>query len=129
MSDSKKGLSVVQAHLRGHYYIIHFVHVHGLVDPETLWSTYEEVFGKKHSSYPQYIGPFDSMEALTKFCFRICDETGEPQVNILTLEEFNQLIEGSATLGLLRERLPTIGNIIANPDADSKKGLFGKLFN
>lgn len=129
MSDGNRGLSVVQAHLQGHYYIIHFVHSHGSVDSELVWGLYEEIFGRKTSPFPQYFGPFESLEALTKFCFRVCDETDEPQVNILTLEEFNQLIESSTNTTNLKERLPLLGNVIANPDASSKKGLFGKLFN
>tara|TARA_R110000868_G_scaffold42895_3_gene144671 strand:- start:5259 stop:5648 length:390 start_codon:yes stop_codon:yes gene_type:complete len=129
MSEGKKGLSVVQAHLQGQFYIVHFVHSHGGVDSEMVWTLYEEIFGRKDSIFPQYFGPFESLEALTKFCFRVCDETDEPQVNILTLEEFNQLIESSTNTTILKERLPSLGNVIANPDASSKKGLFGKLFN
>ena len=129
MSEVSKDLCAVYSQLQGHYYLIHFIHAHGSVEADLGWGIYEELFGRKNSNYPQYLGPFDGLDDITKFCFRICDEAAEPQVNILSLQEFNQVIEASATIDVLKERLPTLGNIISNPDADAKKGLFGKLFN
>src|SRR5690606_32445979 len=98
---SSAGLSAVHAHLHGSFYIIHFVHSHGSIDHELVWSLFDEMFGKKTSQLPQYYGPFDSLEQLTQFCFRLCDETREAQVNLLTLEEFNQVIESSTHIHTL----------------------------
>lgn len=129
MSEVTSGLSVVQTLIKGHYYITHFVHQHGPVESELLWSTFEDSFGRVESAYPQYYGPFDSLEVLAKFCFRICDETNQMQVNILSQDEYNQLLEESPNIHSLKNNIGKLGNIIANPDASSKKGLFGKLFN
>lgn len=129
MNETKSGLSVVQSLLQGQYYIIHFVYQHGSIESELIWNAYEDAFGRNQTNFPQYYGPFDSLESLTKFCFKVCDETDQDQVNIVSLEEFNQLIESTPSVSAIRERLPAIGNVITNPDASSKKGLFGKLFN
>ncbi len=127
--EQEKGLTAVYAQLQGLFYIVHFVHPHGSIEHELVWSLYDEMCGHKTSTFPQFYGPFEGLEQMTKFCFRICDETNEPQVNLVTLEEFNQLVESATHIHLLRERLGSLGNIIANPDAVSKKGLFGKLFS
>tara|TARA_R110002049_G_scaffold101334_2_gene245898 strand:+ start:251 stop:640 length:390 start_codon:yes stop_codon:yes gene_type:complete len=129
MSESIKGLSAVYTQLQGHYYLIHFINNHGSVDAEIAWTIFDELFGRRESIYPQYFGPFNGLDDVTKFCFRICDEASEPQVNLMSLEDFNEVLEASSTVEVLRQRLPTLGTIIANPDADNKKGLFGKLFN
>ncbi len=129
MSDLVRGLSAVYTQLQGHYYLIHFINSHGSVDGEIAWSIFDDLFGRKETSYPQYFGPFNGLDDVTKFCFRICDEAAEPQVNLMSLQEFNEVLEASTTVEILKQRLPSLGTIIANPDADAKKGLFGKLFN
>lgn len=129
MSRETGALSVIYTSIHGNFYITHFVEPHGPIDSELIWQLFHDIFGRKENAFPQYIGPFVDLEAVTKFSFRVCDEAASEQVNLVNLEEFNQLIESSPSISNVRERLTQLGNVLVNPDAHSKKGLFGKLFN
>jgi len=112
------------------YYLLFLFNENGCLDLEVLSSLYTDTFSNSmDNEETNFIGPFDGLDSLNKFAFKICDETSSSKITLHSVEEYNALMENVSTVSDLEESLFSGGNVIENLDIDSKKGLFSKIFS
>ena len=112
------------------YYLSYLFTDSGLVDREYLHDLYGQTYTLGEiQRHDNYIGPFDDLDALNKFSFKVCDELKADRIVLHTLEEYNSIMESVHSVTNLKERLITEGNVIENLEMKNKTGLFGKFFN
>lgn len=113
------------------YYILYAFEEHSLIPREELVKVYNETAPLKMPTElpPGYIGPFESLEALNQFGFALGDQLGASRVALASIEDFNETVKSVNNTSDFNQALLEHSNVIANPDRDKKKGLFGKLFS
>ncbi len=112
------------------YYLLFLFNENGCLEHDFLMSLYEDLFSSNRvSEQSQFIGPFDGLDSVNKFAFKICDELSSPKITLHSVEEYNVLMEKSSNVNELEESLFSGGNVIENLDINSKKNIFSKIFN
>lgn len=112
----------------GSYYLLHLLTDEGAIKPEQL-EKYCHEFNVNDPKDEIGLGPFESVDDITKFCFYICDEMRLPFVSLHSMEEFNSIIEDSSKVNDLLDSLHNGGNLIENISITQKKSLFQKVFD
>lgn len=112
------------------YYLSYLFSDSGLIDREYLQDLYGQTYTLAEiHRHDNYIGPFDDLDALNKFSFKVCDELRADRIVLHTLEEYNSIMESVHSVSNLKERLITDGNVIENLEVKNKISLFDKFFN
>lgn len=112
------------------YYLLHVFEENALIGREELVKIYNDTAPLRlPTEIPVgYIGPFESLDGLNQFAFALCDRQNANQIALVSLENFNETMKTVNTPSDFKQTLLEHSNIIANPDKDRKKGIFGKLF-
>jgi hypothetical protein len=113
--------------LEGGFYLINILSSTGPLKRDFIEKIYSEFFVAR--SKTKDIGPFDSLEELSKFCFKICDELKLPFITLHSLEEFNTVVEESSNLTELLSGLKNGGNLLENVSVSQKKSFFDRVLH
>ncbi|WP_372653984.1 hypothetical protein [Halobacteriovorax sp.] len=113
---------------KGSYYLLHVLTNEGAVKPDLLEKFCHD-YDVENPAEEIGLGPFESVDDITKFCFYICDELRLPYVGLLSMDEFNSIIEESSKVSDLLEALHSDGNLIENISITQKKSFFQKVFD
>ena len=116
------------SHNEGSYYLLHLLTDEGAIKPEYL-EKYCSEYNVQNPEDEIGLGPFLSVDEITKFCFYICDEMKLPYVSLHSMDEFNSIIEESSKVSDLMDSLHNTGNLIENISITQKKSLFQKVFD
>lgn len=113
------------------YYLLHVFEENSLLNRDELVKIYNDTAPLKlPAEIPAgYIGPFESLEGLNQYAFALCDRQSANQIALVSLDDFNETIKTVNTPSDFKQTLLEHSNVIANPDKDKKKGIFGKLFS
>jgi hypothetical protein len=113
------------------YYLLHIFEENSLLPRNDLVKIYNDTAPlKMPSELPEgYIGPFENLKDINQYAFALCDIQGANQVALVSLQDFNETIKAVNTPSDFKQILLEHSNIVANPDKDKKKSLFGKLFS
>ncbi len=117
------------------YYLLYLLDDKGLLDKIGAMKLYNEHF-KTDLSSPVHefelnkgkIGPFESVEKLNQFAFRLCEELNAAKVSLLSVQEYNTLLESTISMSDFHRDLLEKGNILENIDR-KKKGFLSRIFN
>lgn len=113
------------------YYFLYLLDQKGLLDFEDAKSAYIEKF-KTDSDHPAFkkglIGPFESIESVNQYSFLLCEKLNAAKVSLLSVAEYNLLLESSPNSLELHRDLLEKGNVIENIERKEKKGFLSKLF-
>lgn len=111
------------------YYLLYLLDELGLLDKSTALKLYEDHFKSDLSgdAYTTMIGPFNSTEALNQFSFRLCEELNAEKVSLLSVSEYNSLLESTHTAADFHRDLLLKGNVMENIE-HKKKGFFSRFF-
>jgi hypothetical protein len=112
------------------YYFLYLLDEKGLLDKTAAQKLYDERFKSELSSsdiHQNMIGPFDSTEALNQFAFQFCEELNAEKVSLLSVEEYNSLLESSQTASDFHRDLLVKGNVMENIER-KKKGFLKRFF-
>lgn len=71
---------------------------------------------------------FLNLDDLKIFALRVCQEVGEKEVRLISVQDYNIGLDGSKDLISFRNIFSKYGEVVVNESA-KKKGLFGKLFS
>lgn len=71
---------------------------------------------------------FLSLDDLKKFALRTAEEVESDQVRLLSVQDFNIGVDGSKGIKSFQNIFQKFGDVIQNPNAKKKKGIFGKFF-
>jgi len=113
------------------YYLLYVFEENSLLPRNELVKIYNDTAPlKMPSELPEsYIGPFENLKDLNQYAFALCDTQNANQVALVSLQNFNETIKTANTPSDFKQILLEHSNLLANPDKDKKKSLFGKLFN
>lgn len=130
LSREELGLERKENEAQAHY-LLYVFEENALIPREELIKVYNEIAPlKMPTEIPVgYIGPFESLESLNQYAFTLGDQLGARQVALASIDGFNETVKSVNTPSDFNKALLEHSNIIANPDRDKKKGLFGKLFS
>jgi hypothetical protein len=112
------------------YYFLYLLDEKGLLDKTAAQKLYNERFKSESSRsdiHQNMIGPFDSTEALNQFAFQFCEELNAEKVSLLSVEEYNSLLESSQTASDFHRDLLVKGNVMENIER-KKKGFLKRFF-
>jgi hypothetical protein len=112
------------------YYLLFLFNEDGCLEQRSLMALYDEVFSTDRlEEQTRFVGPFDGLDSLNKYAFKVCDELSSPKIILHSVEEYNASMEKTSTAEEFQEALISGGNVIENLDLDSKKGLLSKIFS
>ena len=73
------------------------------------------------------IGPFLSLETLNQYAFALCEELNAAQINLLSVADYNSLLENQQLASDFHRDLLEKGNVLENIER-KKKGLLSRIF-
>ncbi|MGZ3787617.1 MAG: hypothetical protein ACXVLQ_03800 [Bacteriovorax sp.] len=112
------------------YYLLYLLDEKGLLDKSIAHKLYDEHFKSELSSaniHQNMIGPFDSTDHLNQFAFQLCEEMNAQKVSILSVQEYNTLLENSHSASDFHRDLLLKGNVMENIER-KKKGFLSRFF-
>ncbi|MDO9182529.1 MAG: hypothetical protein Q7U04_08970 [Bacteriovorax sp.] len=119
-----------EIHSDSAYYLLYLLDEKGLLDKSAARKLYDDRFKSELSSadiHQNMIGPFDSTDALNQFAFQLCEELNAEKVSLLSVQEYNGLLESSQTASDFHRDLLLKGNIMENIER-KKKGFLRRFF-
>ncbi len=111
------------------YYLYHAFDENGLVELDTMVDVYEEFINQAPETSNLPLGPFDDLNFLNQFAFKVCEKNDNSLVSLISVKDYNAILEEATTGSELFQDLTEKGNRIENLDHSSKSGLLGKLFH
>ncbi len=112
------------------YYLIRVFDNTGRVDDETLFSLF-------HDAYPEipvmegakYVGPFPNLTVVNKFSFGLCEELDADRICLLSVLDYNSIIDNTSNVSELSSKMLEVGSVIENIEKEERgKGLLNKFF-
>lgn len=113
------------------FYFLYFFDQHGFLDLKEAQDLYLNHFkeqGAEKALEHSYIGPFESIEKLNQYAFRLCEELDAKKINLISASEYNSFLESSTQAAQLASDILEKGNALENLDK-KKPGLFKRLFH
>lgn len=111
------------------YYLLYVFDEAGLLDSEPMINVYEELIQKQPEGEGMPFGPFESLNFLNQFAFKVCEKNNEAMVSLLSVNDYNQVMEQATSGSNLFQEFVERGNRIENLDHKSKGGILGKIFH
>ena len=119
-----------EVHSDSAYYLLYLLDEKGLLEKSAAHKLYNDRFKSELTSsemHQNMIGPFDSTEVLNQFAFQLCEELNAEKVSLLSVQEYNLLLESTQTASDFHRDLVEKGNVMENIER-KKKGFFSRFF-
>jgi hypothetical protein len=119
-----------EVHSDSAYYLLYVLDEKGLLDKSAAHKLYDERFKSELTSADvrqNMIGPFASTETLNQFAFQLCEELNAEKVSLLSVQEYNSLLESTQTASDFYRNLIEKGNVMENIER-KKKGFLSRFF-
>lgn len=114
------------------YYLLYLLDEKGLFEYEVARKIYEERFleaeYENRKAFGKSIGPFSSLEKLNQYAFNLCEELNAARISLLSVQEYNALLENTHSAIDFHRDLVDKGNVIENIER-KKKGFLSRFFN
>lgn len=105
------------------YHVVYFFSEHGFLETEMMKELSKSVPDGDHENLT-----FLNLDDLKAFGLRVCQEMGEREVRLLSVQDYNIGLDGAKDLTQFQTIFTKYGESVINESA-KKKGLFGKLFS
>lgn len=106
------------------YKMAYFFNDEGFLDPKILL---ELLKAFPDSNFQDKT--FLNLDDLKAFALRVAEELVEPDVRVISVQDYNIGIDGARDLKTFKELFSKYGEGIVNEQAVKKKTLFGKIFS
>jgi len=122
-----------ELHSESAFYILYLLDEKGLLDKTSAIKLYNERFktadaiGDEPISGPKMIGPFESTDLLNQYAFQLCEQFNAEKVSLLSVQEYNSLLENTQTASDFHRDLLEKGNVMENIER-KKKGFLSRFF-
>jgi len=112
-----------------HYRILEVFTKSGGIDRQLLASIYRELMGKDGVISDWELGPFENLEEIERFAFRVSEQMQAVGAHVLSVFDYNlgleHLVESENFLKIFADH----GHFLPNPGAKvGKSGLFERFF-
>ncbi len=113
------------------YFLLYLLDEKGMLELEGARDLFKEKFASElisHQKVPNnVIGPFVSLETLNQYSFALCEELNAAQINLLSVVDYNALLENHQVSSDFHRDLLEKGNVIENIER-KKKGFLSRFF-
>ena len=117
------------------FYMLYLLDEKGMLELETAMKIYQESYRPEISMdeglvdfNKSKIGPFESLEKINQFAFQLCEVLNASKVSLLSVTEYNNLLENAQNATDFHRDLLEKGNVMENIDR-KKKGFLSRIFN
>ena len=126
-----------ESHGSSAYYLIYLLDEKGLLDRAGAHKLYEDRFKSDisveevqhhYGDREKMIGPFATTDLLNQFAFQLCEELNAEKVSLLSVQEYNVLLESTQTASDFHRDLLLKGNVMENIER-KKKGFLNRFFS
>ena len=115
-----------------YYFMLYLLDEKGLLEKEGAQKLFKERFLSEHlegvKCPPNMIGPFLALENVNQFAFALCEELNAAQVSLMSVSEYNSLLENSQLASDFHRDLLEKGNVMENIER-KKKGFLSRFFS
>lgn len=115
------------------YYLLYLLDDKGLLDEEVARKLFNEKFvddtNRDSKTPPKTIGPFESVDKLNQFAFLLCEEMNAARVSLLSVADYNTLLENTHQAADFHRDLVEKGNVMENIERKKKGGFLSKFFS
>lgn len=105
------------------YGVVYFFSEQGFLEKDLLKEMSNTVPEADHDNLT-----FLNLDDLKTFALRVCQETSEKEVRLMSVQDYNIGLDGAKDLKSFQTVFSKYGEVVVNESA-KKKGLFGKLFS
>ena len=105
------------------YGVVYFFSEQGFLERSLLKEMSKTVPEADHENLT-----FLNLDDLKAFAIRICQETSEKEVRLMSVQDYNIGLDGAKDLKSFQAVFSKYGEVVVNESA-KRKGLFGKLFS
>lgn len=105
------------------YGVVYFFSEQGFIEKGLLKEMSKTVPEADHENLT-----FLNLDDLKAFALRVCQETSEKEVRLLSVQDYNIGLDGAKDLKSFQNVFSKYGEVVVN-ESVRKKGLFGKLFS
>jgi hypothetical protein len=119
-----------ELHSDSAYYLLYLLDEKGILDRSIADKLYDQNYKSELSSgniHSKMIGPFESTDRLNQFAFQLCEEMNAAKVSLLSVQEYNALLESTHTAVDFHRDLLLKGNVMENIER-KKKGFMSRFF-
>ena len=121
-----------EIHSESAYYFLYLMDEKGLMDKASAIKLYNDHFKNGTEELlgddGKMIGPFLSTDHLNQFAFQLCEELNAAKVSLLSVQDYNNLLENTQSASDFHRDLLLKGNVIENIERKGK-GFFSRIFN
>ena len=115
-----------------YYYLLYLLDEKGLLEKESANKLFSERFSTPEiadlKAPLNTVGPFISLETLNQYAFALCEDLNAARVSLLSVQEYNTLLENSQQASEFHRDLLEKGNVLENIER-KKKGLLSRFFS
>lgn len=105
------------------YGVVYFFSEQGFLEKDLLKEMSKTVPEADHENLT-----FLNLDDLKTFALRVCQETSDKEVRLMSVQDYNIGLDGAKDLKSFQTVFSKYGEVVVNESA-KKKGLFGKLFS
>lgn len=114
------------------YYLLYLLDEKGLLEQEVASKLYSSRFQSaevlEFKSPRNAIGPFTSLEQLNQYSFALCEEFNAAKISLLSVSEYNSLLEESLEASDFHRDLLEKGNVMENIER-KPKSILSRFFS
>lgn len=113
------------------YYFLYLLDQKGLLDIDDARKIFMDKYNLNEMSDAlkmRRIGPFESVDVLNQFAFHLCEQLNAEKISLLSVQEYNSLLEANQSAQEFHNELLEKGNVIQNIER-KKKGFLSRIFN
>lgn len=115
-----------------YYYMMYMLDEKGMLEREVALNLFSERFTTEEiqglKTPPNTVGPFVSLEKLNQYAFALCEELNAAKISLLSVQEYNSLLESSQQALDFHHDLLEKGNVIENIER-KQKGFLSRFFS
>jgi hypothetical protein len=114
------------------FYFLYLLDQKGVLDLEEAKLSYKEKYQLTEDSpalKKGLIGPFESIDAINQYSFSLCEKLNAEKISLLSVVDYNSLLEAAPSSLELHQDLVSKGNVITNIERKKKGGFLSKIFN
>lgn len=106
------------------YGVVYFFNEESFLDQEFLREMSKSVPEADHVDLK-----FLNLDELKSFALRVCQELGEREVRLISVQDYNIGLDGAKDCSSFLAIFTKYGEVLVNESAARKKGLLGKFFS
>ncbi len=114
------------------YYFLYLLDQKGVLDLEEAKQLYKEKYQLSEDSQAlkkAIVGPFESLDAINQYAFSLCEKLNAEKISLLSVVDYNTLLEAAPSSLELHQDLVSKGNVITNIERKKKGGFLSKIFS